>query len=252
MNTNADALSRNPTGTVCVCAVDTSTEGDLDSLPSPEAEKLTEIQCAQREDSSLAAMCSYLEHGTLPADEKMAKELVIESRYYDVIQGVLYYEPPTIPGRLCVPEKLHRSLLQEAHGTCFSGHFAFKKVYDRLRRHYWWKGMRADVHRFCRSCLVCASRKGTGRPIRPPLTSIPVGGPFHKVGVDVLQLPLTTSGNRYVVCFLDYLTKWIEAFPVSDQRAETIAHLFVENVVCRHGVPEELLPDRGIPISYQT
>ena len=101
--------------------------------------------------------------------------------------------------------------------------------------------MRADVYHYCRRCPVCTSRKGTGKPIRPPLSPIPVGGPFHRVGVDVLQLPLTTSDNRYVVCFLDYLTKWVEAFAIPDQRAETIARLFIENVVCRHGIPEELL-----------
>ncbi len=32
---------------------------------------------------------------------------------------------------------------------------------------------------------------------------------------------------------------------MADQLAETIARLLVENVVCRHGVPEELLSDRG-------
>ena len=61
----------------------------------------------------------------------------------------------------------------------------------------------------------------------------------------MLQLPLTANGNCYVVCFVDYLTKWVEAFAVPDQRADTFAKLFVEHVVCRHGVPEELLSDRG-------
>ena len=74
---------------------------------------------------------------------------------------------------------------------------------------------------------------------------IPVGGPFHRVAVDILQLPLTVSGNRYVAVFMDYLTKWPEAFAIPDQKAETIAKLFVEQIVCRHGVPEELLSDRG-------
>lgn len=60
-----------------------------------------------------------------------------------------------------------------------------------------------------------------------------------------MQLPRTLDGNRYVVVFLDYLTKWAEAFAVSDQTAETIARLLIENIVCRHGVPEELLSDRG-------
>ena len=260
-NANADALSRNPVATVCAVSVSEVAEPEVDSLPlsevaeepepadvipAPEAEKLAKIRSSQKEDSSLVVLCDYLEHGVLPV-EKSAKKLILESRHFEVIQGVLYYEPPTISGRLCVvvPEGLSQTLLKEAHSGCFGGHFAFKKVYDRIRRNYWWKTMHADVHRFCRGCLVCASRKSTGRSIRPPLTPIPVGGPFHRVGVDILQLPLTTEGNRYVVCFVDYLTKWVEAFAVADQRAETIVRLFVEEVACRHGVPEELLSDRG-------
>ena len=105
--------------------------------------------------------------------------------------------------------------------------------------------MRADTRRYCHSCLVCATRKGAGRSSHPPLQSIPVGGPFHRVGVYVLQLPLTETGNRYVVVFLDYLTKWVEAFPTPNQSAEMIARLLVEEIFCRHGAPEHLLSDRS-------
>ena len=56
--------------------------------------------------------------------------------------------------------------------------------------------MKAAVKRFCRGCLVCATRKGRKPTFRPYLQPIPVGGPFHRVAVDVLQLPLTTSGNK--------------------------------------------------------
>ena len=73
---------------------------------------------------------------------------------------------------------------------------------------------------------------------------IPVKGAFHRVAVDVLQLPLTLSGNKYVIVFTDYLTKWVEAFPTADQQATTVARLMIEHIVCRHGVPEELLSDR--------
>ena len=146
---------------------------------------------------------------------------------------------------MVVPQDLRTELLTEAHSGKFSGHFAERRVYDLLRRRYWWKGMHADVKRHCRSCLTCATRKGTGRAFKPPLQPIPVGGPFHRVGVDVLQLPLTESGNQYVVIFLDYLTKWVEAFAVPDQSATTIAKLLVEEIFCRHGAPEHLLSDRG-------
>ena len=102
--------------------------------------------------------------------------------------------------------------------------------------------MRADTRRHCRSCLVCVSRRGANRIPHPPLQPIPVGG---RVGVDVLQLPLTEAGNRYVVVFQDYLTKWVEAFATPNQTAETIAHLLVNEIFCRHGAPEHLLSDRG-------
>ena len=44
---------------------------------------------------------------------------------------------------------------------------------------------------------------------------------------------------------MDYFTKWVEAYPAADQTTETIVRLLVANVVCCHGVPDELLSDRG-------
>ena len=62
--------------------------------------------------------------------------------------------------------------------------------------------------------------------------------------MDVQTHPKTRAGNRYVVVFVDYLTKWPEAFATTNHRAETIVELLVE-IVCQHGVPEMLLSDRG-------
>ena len=59
------------------------------------------------------------------------------------------------------------------------------------------------------------------------------------------SFPLTERGNSCVVVFTDYFTKWVEALPASDHTALTVARLLVENVVCRHGAPVELLSDQG-------
>ena len=78
------------------------------------------------------------------------------------------------------------------------------------------------------------------------MVPIPVGKEFDRVAVDVMgPLSLTESGNKYIVVFLDYLTKWPEAFAIPDQTAQTIARLVVEQIVCRHGCPLELLSDQG-------
>lgn len=59
-----------------------------------------------------------------------------------------------------------------------------------------------------------------------------VGGPLHQLGVDVL-LPVTHSGKRYVICFVDYLTKWVEAFPMPEQRADArLLNMLFVDMVC--------------------
>ena len=53
------------------------------------------------------------------------------------------------------------------------------------------------------------------------------------------------SGNRYVVVFQDYLTKWLEVFPVVDRTARTSADCLVK-LVSRHGVPAKIIHDRAL------
>ena len=63
--------------------------------------------------------------------------------------------------------------------------------------------------------------------------------------MDILQFPCSRDGNKYAIVFMDYLTKWPEVFATSDQTAATIAELLVEQIITRHGIPSEILSDRG-------
>ena len=126
----------------------------------------------------------------------------------------------------------------------FGGHLRGAKIHNQLSQHYSWPNMRADIEKWYQSCLVCATRH-VGHRVIPPLTSIPVGGPFDRVGVDVVQLPRTRSGKQYAVVFVDCITKWPKVFATSNQLAYTIAKLLVEKIVSRHGVPLQLLSDHG-------
>ena len=56
-----------------------------------------------------------------------------------------------------------------------------------------------NIKKFCRSCLSCVMRWGFGHPHQPPMLPIPVKGSFHHVAVYVLQYPLDTRYNVFVV-----------------------------------------------------
>ena len=64
------------------------------------------------------------------------------------------------------------------------------------------------------------------------------------VAMDILELPVTQRGKKYILLVSDYFTRWPEAVPVKDQKAETVARALVEEAVSRHGVPAILLSDQ--------
>ena len=99
-------------------------------------------------------------------------------------------------------------------GAVFAGHFALKKLFQRVNQYYYWPGMRAEAHQVCQSCIICLSTQRSGWRSKPPLQCIEVGEPFECIGMDIKEFVMRTKGNRYALIFQDYLTKWPEVYPI--------------------------------------
>ena len=239
-NQKADALSRYPSLNSCEkedqepCVVVAATSADTD----------LSLRNQQKSDATLLPFILFLENGQLPEEEKVAKQILYSQSRYTMVDGSLYYVVPDGTLRVIPPTNRRKALWEQSHAGPCGGHLKGAKMFGELSRHYWWPKMRSDIVKWCRGCLVCATRN-VGRPVKAPLVPIPVGGPFDRVGVDVVKLPKSGRGHQYAVVFMDYLTKWPEVYPVRDQSASTIAKLLVEGIICRHGVPNQLLSDRG-------
>ena len=59
--------------------------------------------------------------------------------------------------RMCVPEigELKREIMEEAHSSAYAMHPSSTKMYNTLREHYWWKGMKKEIAAFISRCLTC-------------------------------------------------------------------------------------------------
>jgi len=91
--------------------------------------------------------------------------------------------------RCAAPKSLHTQLLEKNHSGPLAGHFSGEKL-------WWWPGMLADVTKHYSACPQCAIVNGSGHVNKPPLNPIPVQRVFQIIGVDVMDLPLTESGNH--------------------------------------------------------
>ncbi|WKY07926.1 hypothetical protein Q1695_007431 [Nippostrongylus brasiliensis] len=146
---------------------------------------------------------------------------------------------------LVVPRDSRRKVFDERHHGIMGGHFNAKKMYDQLKRTLFWPGMRQDLTKWCKECQQCFLTNAKA-PNIPPLKPLVVQRPFEIIGVDILEMGLTSSGNRYILTVIDHFTKYLGAYPVPDKKAETIAEVIFNQWICMGGRwPECILSDKG-------
>ena len=73
-----------------------------------------------------------------------------------------------------------------------------------------------------------------------------VGLPMEEVAIDLMgPFPESDSGNRYVLVVVDSFSKWMEAYPVPNIEASTVAEKLVMEFFSRFGVLYQIKSDRG-------
>ena len=148
--------------------------------------------------------------------------------------------------QLVLPRPFRKEILNEVHAGQLSGHLGVRKTEAKVKYRYYWPGMSADIRSFLQSCDQCARRKSPAKKGKAPLQQYQVGVPVERVAIDLLgPLPESDSGNRWVMVVGDYCTKRMEAYPLPNATASTVALKLVQEFICRFGVPQELHSDQG-------
>ncbi|KAL0551923.1 hypothetical protein IC582_011016 [Cucumis melo] len=151
--------------------------------------------------------------------------------------------------RLCVPSDsaVKTELLSEAHSSPFSMHPGSTKMYQDLKRVYWWRNMKREVAEFVSRCLVCQQVKAPRQ--KPAGLLQPLSIPewkWENVSMDFITgLPRTLRGFTVIWVVVDRLTKSAHFVPgKSTYTANKWAQLYMSEIVRLHGVPVSIVSDR--------
>lgn len=145
-----------------------------------------------------------------------------------------------------IPDSLIDKILFTLHDDAVAGHLGMNKTLNKVRAHYYWPGMSSDVKQYVQSCRDCQGRKHECRPEPGLLVPIEVGGPYERVGLDLLgPFPRTTDCNTNIIVATDCLTRWAECSPLEDATSDSIACFSAQNIVCRFDAPAIFLTDQG-------
>ena len=218
---------------------------------------LQELQELQVQDTHIGPVLRWLEKGEQP-DTNNSRSLPPHTRrliqQWDQLvlkDGVMWRrfedkEGTTSILQLIIPQTLREEVLTELHSGVVGGHLGEEKTMARLRERFYWPGQWNDVKNFCRACTSCATRKTPAPRRRAPLGTIQASYPVQIVAVDIMgPLPETANGNSYVLVVGDYFTRWMEAYPIRNQEAVTVAQKLVDEFFCRFSTPEQLHSDQG-------
>lgn len=146
-----------------------------------------------------------------------------------------------------VPVGWRRHVLELAHEHLWSGHLGVAKTYNRVLRHFFWPGMKADVARYCRTCSTCQIVGKPNQIVPPaPLHPVPaVGEPFEHVIVDCVgPLPRTKSGNQFLLTVMCVSTRFPEAVPLRKITAPAIMKALTK-FFTTFGLPKVVQTDQG-------
>nr|GEU71727.1 hypothetical protein [Tanacetum cinerariifolium] len=162
---------------------------------------------------------------------------------------------PRADGTLCLNGRswlpcyndLRSVIMHESHKLKYSIHSGSEKMYQDMKKLYWWPNMKVDIATYVSKCLTCAKVKAehqrpSGMLVQP---TIPVWK-WDNITMDfVTKLPKSSQGLNTIWVIVDRLTKSAYFLPIRENDLmDKLARLYLDKIATRHGTPVSIIYDR--------
>jgi hypothetical protein len=151
--------------------------------------------------------------------------------------------------RLCVPQntEIRKLILEEGHKSKLSFHPGATKMYQDLKKMFWWFGMKKQIAEYVQSCLVCQKAKIEHQKPAGLLQSLDIPEwKWDGIAMDfVTALPKTPKKFDAIWAIIDRLTKSAHFIPINQTYSlERLAQIYLKEIVRLHGIPASIVSDR--------
>lgn len=247
LNGKADALSRRPDllegGKAANAPAEvlfrpltingTSTTLTTDKSPGPAPDTsplLDDIRQALASDPTLSTLIDQASHG--------------QAEGYEIQDGLL-----RLRGRVCVPNQqaLRVAILRQAHDGHSAGHLGRDKTLKLVSRDFHWPGLRSFVAEYVKSCPRCQRTKAPRHAPYGRLQPLPIPTrPWLSISMDhIVDLPFS-RGHNAILVVVDRHSKQAHFIPArTTDTASDLARQFVDRIYRLHGLPADIVSDRG-------
>ncbi|GJU74291.1 reverse transcriptase domain-containing protein [Tanacetum coccineum] len=170
----------------------------------------------------MTSIIDYLKDENLPGDRNEERKLHIKARQYELFEGILYKRSFMKPWLWCVGPLQADYVIREIHEGSCSMHAGPRSVVAKaMQLGYYWPTMHQDAREMILTCNDCQG--------------IDIAGPF----------PEGSGKVNFLIVAMDYFTKWIEAKDVATIIGNQVKKFVWDNIVCRFGLPGEIISDNG-------
>ena len=151
--------------------------------------------------------------------------------------------------RMCVPnnEGIKKMILEEAHKSKLSMHPGTTKMYQDVKKMYWWPKMKREMAQYVAKCLLCQKAKIEHQKLVGMLQSLDIPEwKWDSITMDfVVGLPRTIQNFDSIWVIVDRLTKFAHFLPINIRYSlEKFTELYIKEIVRLHGVPTSIMSDR--------
>lgn len=152
-----------------------------------------------------------------------------------------------------VPEEIRIFVLSLCYDHALAGHFGASKTTELVLHTFWWPHLEKDCRKYVEACTTCIQNKSNRTKAWGLLKPLPIPDrPLKMISMDfIVELP-PSEGCTAIYVVVDWLSKMAYFLHIKGTpSALETAQIFINKIVSLHGIPANIVSDRGGCNSHQ-